>query len=207
MSHKFSLAAAAILLTASFSVPAMAQGATATSPAAVQSGAYKVEPGHTRVLFSVNHMGFSTWYGDFTGASGSLQLDSARPGASRIEISVPTASISTTNTVLDGELKAPDWLDAKTFPTIAFKSRTVTPTGADTADVAGDLTLHGVTKPVTLHARFHGAGANPMSKAYTVGFDVSGHIKRSEFGVTKYVPLIGDDVNLILSAAFEKVAP
>ena len=201
MSHKFAVAAAAILLTASFSAPALAQ------PAPVQSGTYKVEASHTRVLFAVSHMGFSTWYGDFTGASGSLKLDGANPANSSIEISVPTASVSTTNTVLDGELKAADWFDAAKYPTMSFKSRQVTVTALGEADVAGDLTLHGVTKPVLLHAKFNAAGNNMMSKAYTVGFEVSGKIKRSEFGVSKYVPVVGDDVTLIMSAAFEKVAP
>jgi polyisoprenoid-binding protein YceI len=207
MSRKFSLATAVILLSASLSAPALAQPALVTSPAAVQSGAYKVEPNHTRVLFAVSHMGFTTWYGDFTNASGALQLDPAHPEGSRIEISVPTASVSTTNTTLDGELKSADWFDAARYPTISFKSREVRVTAPGRADVAGDLTLHGVTRPVTLHARFNAAGINPLNKAYTAGFEVSGHIKRSEFGVTKYVPLIGDDVELILSAAFEKVSP
>jgi polyisoprenoid-binding protein YceI len=207
MSNKLGLAAAAILLASAFSAPALAQSAPATSPAATQSGAYKVEPGHTRVLFAVSHMGFTTWYGDFTGASGSLQLDAAKPENSRLEISVPTASVTTTNAKLDGELKSADWFDAARYPAITFKSRQVTVTGPGRADVAGDLTLHGVTRPVTLQARFNGAGINPLDKAYTVGFEVSGHIKRSEFGVAKYTPLIGDDVDLILSAAFEKVAP
>jgi polyisoprenoid-binding protein YceI len=189
----------ALLLTA----PALAHAA-APAPSSVQPGAYKVEPVHTRMLFAVNHMGFTTWYGDFTGAKGALQLDPAAPARSQLEVSVPTASVSTTNAKLDGELKSADWFDAARYPTITFKSRTVTPTGPDSADIAGDLTLHGVTRPVTLHARYNGAGVNPLSKAYTVGFEVSGKIKRSEFGVSKYVPLVGDDVDLIISAAFEK---
>lgn len=207
MSHKFGLAAAAILLTASFSATALAQSSLVTSPGAVRPGAYKVEPGHTRMLFAVSHMGFTTWYGDFAGASGTLQLDVAKPADSRLEISVPTASVTTTNAKLDSELKSADWFDAARYPTITFKSRQVTVTEPGRADVLGDLTLHGVTRPVTLKARFNGAGVNPLDKAYTVGFEVSGHIKRSDFGVSKYVPLIGDDVDLILSAAFEKVAP
>lgn len=191
---------AAVLLSG----PTLTQAAIA--PASVQPGAYKVEPSHTRMLFAVNHMGFSTWYGDFTGASGALQLDPSEPGHSRLEVSVPTASVVTTNTVLDGELKSADWLDATHYPSITFKSRSVTPTGTDSADIAGDLTLHGVTRPVTLHAHFNGAGVNPLSKAYTIGFEVSGKIKRSDFGVAKYVPLVGDDVDLIISAAFEKAS-
>jgi polyisoprenoid-binding protein YceI len=196
--------AAAFALALSLAAATGAQAEAA--PSAVPAGAYKIEPGHTRMLFAVSHMGFTTWYGDFTGASGALQLDSADPSRSLLQVSVPTASVATTNAALDGELKGADWFDATRYPTITFKSRTVTPTGPGTADVAGDLTLHGVTRPVTLHARFNGAGVNPLDKAYTVGFEVSGKIKRSDFGVAKYVPMIGDDIDLIISAAFEKAS-
>ena len=79
----------------------------------------------------------------------------------------------------------------------------VTVTGPGTADVTGDLTLHGVTRSETLQAKLNAPGVNPMDKAYTIGFEVSGHIKRSDFGVTKYVPLVSDDVQLIISAPFE----
>jgi polyisoprenoid-binding protein YceI len=173
-------------------------------PAAVEAGVYAVEPSHTRVLFSLSHMGFSTWYGDFTGASGSLTLDPKAPGKSAVEIRVPVASVSTTNAKLDGELKSDQWLDAAKFPEMVFKSDKVTLTGKDKADVEGQLTLHGVTKPLTLHVTFNGAGVNVMDKHYTVGFDAKGRIKRSDFGVKTYVPLIGDEVELILSGAFEK---
>jgi polyisoprenoid-binding protein YceI len=71
-------------------------------------------------------------------------------------------------------------------------------------DIAGDLTLHGVTRPMTLKAKFNAAGVNPLSKKYTVGFEVEGVLKRSDFGVDRYVPLVGDEVKLIVSAAFEK---
>jgi len=175
-------------------------------PAAVRAGAYAVEPMHTRILFSVSHLGFTTWYGNFTGASGALTLNPGAPAASQVSVSVPTASISTTNAKLDDELKGGEWFDAARFPTITFKSERVTPTGPGQADVTGELTLHGVTRPVTLKARFNGAGMNPLSHAYTVGFEASGRIKRSEFGVTKYVPMVGNEVDLIISAAFERKA-
>jgi polyisoprenoid-binding protein YceI len=189
---------------------ARAQAPTAVpgnpDPAAVQGGAYVVEPSHTRIQFSVDHLGFSTWYGDFTGASGSLTLDPKAPANSRLVVAIPTASISTTNTTLDGELKSADWFDAAKYPTITFVSTKVTPTGKDRALVAGELSFHGVTRPVTLQARFHGAGMNPLSKAYTAGFDVTGKIKRSDFGVTNYVPIVGDEVSLTISGAFERKA-
>ena len=83
-------------------------------------------------------------------------------------------------------------------------STKVTLTGASTAQVAGDLTLHGVTRPVVLDATFKASGVNMLTKAYTVGFEVKGKIKRSDFGVKTYVPLIGDDVDVVISAPFEK---
>jgi polyisoprenoid-binding protein YceI len=177
--------------------------ATVTRPAAVNAGTYGIEPSHTRILFSVNHMGFTTWYGNFTGASGTLKLTPARPDASTLTVSVPVASVTTTNAKLDSELKEADWLDAAKFPTATFTAQKITATGG-TAKVAGTLTLHGVTKPVVFAVTFNGAGVNPLDHAYTVGFDVRAHIKRSDFGVSKYLGLVGDDVDLIISAAFEQ---
>ncbi len=191
------------LLTAGALGLALATSAQAQTPT-VQPGTYKLEPNHTQVFFGVNHLGFSNYYGSFGGASGSLILDPAKPGASKLDVSVPVASIHTPSDQLNGELKSAGWLGADAFPTMTFQSTAVTSTGPNTADVAGNLTLHGVTKPVTLKAKFHGAGVNPLSKAYTVGFDVTGEIKRSDFGVSTYVPMISDKVDLIITAAFEK---
>ncbi len=174
------------------------------NPSAVEAGTFQVEPIHTRVLFKVSHLGFSYWYGDFAGASGTLTLDPKHPSAAQLDVSLPVASISSINPKLDDELKGADWLDTAQFPTATFTSRKVTPKGAGSADVLGDLTLHGVTKPVTLHVTFNGAGINPMDKAYTAGFEAHGTIQRSAFGVAKYVPLVGDDVELIISAPFER---
>jgi polyisoprenoid-binding protein YceI len=182
--------------------PALAQVST-TTPSAVHAGTYAVEPTHTRIAFAVSHMGFSTWFGDFTHASGTLTLNPAKPSASTLSVSVPTDSVSTTNTTLDGELKEADWLNAAKYPTATFTASKIT-ASAGTAKVAGTLTLHGVTKPVIFAVKFNGAGINPLDKAYTVGFEVRGKIKRSDFGVTKYIPLVGDDVDLIISAAFEQ---
>jgi len=181
-----------------------AQGVPANpSPAAVQAGTYGVEPAHTRINFTVSHMGFTQWYGDFTDASGSLTIDPKAPAAAKVDISIPTASVLTINTKLNEELRSDQWFDAAKYPTIRFVSTKVTPTGPRTALITGDLTFHGVTKPVVLHASYNAGGVNPLDKATTIGFDATAQIKRSDFGVTTYVPLIGDDVALRISAAFE----
>jgi len=199
-----SIAMAGVLLSL---VPtAQAQTPFNKSPAAVEAGSYAVEPVHTRVMFAVSHMGFTTWYGNFDSASGTLSLDPKHPADAKLDVSLPVASVSSPSAKLDEELKDADWLDAKQFPTAHFVSKKVTPGAAGHADITGDLTLHGVTKPVVLHATFNGSGTNPLDKAYTVGFDAKTTIKRSDFGVSKYVPLIGDEVTLIISAAFERKA-
>lgn len=196
--------AAAAALTVLLAAPALAQTPADTNPTHVQAGSYAVEPTHTRVMFAVSHMGFSTWFGDFTQSAGTLTLDPKAPSAASLDVTVQTASVSTTNAKLDGELRDPSWFDAAKYPTIRFRSTKVTPTGPGRADVTGDFTLHGVTRPLTLHAVFNGAGQNAMSKAYTVGFEGSGVIRRSDYGVTKYVPLVGDEVRITVSGAFEK---
>jgi polyisoprenoid-binding protein YceI len=194
----FPIAVSAALLA----TPALAQEVS-HDPAAVQEGAYSVEPNHTRVLFSVSHLGFTTWYGEFTKVSGALNLVPKAVAKSTLEVHIAANSISTNNPTVDGELKGPQWFDAAQFPEIVFKADKIAATGKDTGIVTGTLTLHGVTKPVTLAVKFNGAGVNPLDKKYTAGFEVSGKIKRSDFGVKTYVPLVGDDVDLIISAGFE----
>ena len=202
MSSRFILAA--LLVTAASPVFAQMPPPPTRDPAKVEAGTYAVEPMHTRVLFSVNHMGFTTYYGDFTGVSGTLEFQPKAPVTSTLSVSIPIGTVSTTNAKLDGELKSNQWLDATAFPTATFKSAKVVVTGHDQGQVTGDLTLHGVTKTETFTVKFNGGGLNGLDKKYTVGFEVSGRIRRSDFGVKTYVPLIGDDVDLIISAAFEK---
>lgn len=204
MTHAYKIAAATVAAALAATGAVYAQSALNTDPAAVEGGAYKLETSHARIVFATSHMGLSTWYGDFTGATGTLTLDAKNPGASQLVVSIPVDSVSTTNAKLDGELKSAAWFDAATYPTITFKSTKVSVTSPGRALVEGDLTFHGVTKPVTLDATFKASGNNPLSKAYTVGFEVTGELKRSDFGVKTYVPMIGDDVKLTISAPFEK---
>lgn len=193
-------------LAAGLSPVASAQIALPASiePSKVESGVYAVEPSHTQLLFNVSHMGFSTYYGQFTRLSGSLNLDAKAPARSSFEIHVPVNSVSTTSDKLTSELKSNAWLDAAADPEIIYRSIRVTPIGHSYALVYGNLTLHGVTRPMALKVRLVGAGINPLDKKYTVGFDLSGTVKRSDFGVKAYVPLIGDAVTLTISGVFEK---
>ncbi|HEX7761728.1 MAG TPA: YceI family protein [Caulobacteraceae bacterium] len=190
----------AVLLSAS-APNALAQASPDT--ASVKAGTYKVEAYHTQIGFSVLHLGFTPFSGFFSGASGSLKLDPTHPDSSALDVTVPVQSVTTTVAQLDGELKGAQWFDAAQFPNATFKSTKVVLVGKDRATITGDLTLHGVTKPVVLSAHFVGAGVNPLDKAYTVGFEATGTFKRSDFGVKTYVPMVGDDVALTIAGAFE----
>jgi polyisoprenoid-binding protein YceI len=198
------LSLASLVLPACTQLLMAAMPPVTQDPAKVPAGTYAVEPNHTQVQFSVNHMGFSYFGGTFSGASGTAVLAAKKPAVMSVSVSVPVASVATTSPKLTEELKEADWLDAARYPTMIFRSTKVTETGPGTADVEGTLTLHGVTKPLTLHATFVGAGVNILDKKQTAGFQLSGTVKRSEFGVTKYVPLISDTVTLSINAAFEK---
>lgn len=191
----------ALSLLATLALPA---AALAQQAPAIPAGTYAVESHHTLAMFAINHMGFNDFYGTIPNATGTLVLDPANAANDKLDVILPMTQISTTNAVLDGELKDPSWFDTATHPNAHFTSTKVTQTGPHTAHIEGTLWMHGIRHPIALDATFGGAGTNPMSKKFTVGFSAIGTIKRSDFGVTKYLPLIGDEVKLTITAAFEK---
>ena len=195
-------AAIALLTMTTAASPAIAQQVSSQDPKAVKAGAYKVEPRHTQVSFSISHFGFTDFSGFFSGASGALQLDPSAASKSELEVSIPVSSVLTTVPVLDDQLKTDQWFDVAKYPNATFTSTNVTPTGKDSAAITGDLTLHGVTKPITLKAHLIGSGANPLDKSFNVGFEAVGTIKRSDFGIKQFLPLVGDEVTLKIAGAF-----
>jgi polyisoprenoid-binding protein YceI len=184
------------------------------------AGAYKLDPTHASLLFRVDHLGFSKYTARFTDWDAQLQLDPANPAAAQLTAEVKTRSLSLERPPAGFEdtLRGPNWLDAGKYPTITFKSTAVTPTGPRTATITGDLTLHGVTKPVTLNATFNGGyKGHPMDPNARIGFSATGSFKRSDFGVAYGVPAPGttmgvsDAVDVVIEAEFTgpalKVAP
>ncbi|MDN4633265.1 YceI family protein [Sphingomonas sp. PvP056] len=173
------------------------------SVAKVAAGTYKVDTGHTQVVFSLNHLGFSEYTGQFTQPTGSMTIDPKNPAAAKVEIAFPIAKVSTTVAALDEHLQKPEFFDAAKFPEARFVSTKVAVNGMN-ATITGNLTLHGVTKPVVLNAKFIGAGPSLFGAHKTnVGFAATTSIKRSDFGVNGYLPLVGDKVDLTINAAFE----
>ena len=190
--------------------PAAAQKPPMTVPgradvAAVQAGNYKIDSGHTQLLWQVNHLGFSLFDGQFGGITGTLSLDPRQPGAAKLNVSIPMTGLTTTVTALTTHLNGPDFFDTAKYPVATFVSTSVVPNGTS-ARITGDLTLRGVTRPVTLDAKFMGAGPGMMPpRATNVGFEASATIKRSDFGIAYGIPAVGDEVKLRINAAFERL--
>ena len=175
----------------------------AKDPARVTAGTYKVDSGHTQVLFTVNHLGLSEYTGQFTQPTGTLTLDPKNMAATKVDIVFPIDKMSTTVTALDDHLKKPEFFDAAKFPEGRFVSTKVVAKG-QTAVITGNLTLKGVTKPVVLNARFVGAGNAPFgAKKLNVGFAATTSVKRSDFGISYGIPVVSDKVDLVINAAFE----
>lgn len=178
-------------------------------------GAYTLDMGHTRLLFRVNHLGFSNYTAMFTDVSADLAFDPATPEAMQVSAKINVASLETHypdpaldfNAVLTGA----EFLDAAQFPTITFVSTEVKVVGDQKAEVTGDFTLHGVTKPVTLLVQYNnGWGDMPMDVGARIGFSATAEFNRSEFGVGFGTPAPGttlgvsDRVEVILEAEFVK---
>jgi len=203
---KYLISAAALIAIAGGTVviaqaPAEAPGSK--DVAKVSGGSYKVDGGHTQIVFAYDHMGFTNNVGVFAEPTGTLMLDKANPSASTVSIDVPIANLKTGVAKLDEHLLKADFFDVAKFPTAKFVSTSVKAEGTG-ATITGNLTIKGITKPVTLDAEFYGAGTNPMNKQENVGFVATGSIKRSDFGLGYAVPVVGDAVELKIIAGFQK---
>lgn len=166
---------------------------------AKMSGTFTIDPSHAHAGFSISHLGFSMQNGQFDTISGSVTLDPATPENSQVNVTIDANSLDSGWDKRDAHLKNPDFFNVKKFPKITFVSTKVMPTGKTTAKVTGNLTLLGVSKPVTLDIKMNKAADHPFKKGtYLVGFSGTTTIKRSEWGMTKYVPNIGDDVKIRL---------
>lgn len=176
----------------------------------VTAGTYAADPSHTLVGWRVSHFGFNDYFGLFGSIEGTLQIDPANIETASVDITVPVGMVTVASDGLRDHLLrpgkdggSPDFFGADPAPA-RFVSTQVQRTGDTTAQITGQLTLNGVTRPVTIEAEFTGAGANPMNKKETVGFEGSTTIKRSEFNINYGIPLVSDEVELDISAGFEK---
>jgi len=169
-----------------------------TGVASAENKVYVLDNPHTQIFFTVSHMGMSHSTGSFTGYEGSFAFDPENPTAGSTEVTIQTDSLNMGHDVWEEHLKAKDMFNVTEFPTMTFKSTKVVLDDDDKneATMTGDLTLLGVTKPVTLEVELNKCGEHPMNKKLTCGFDAEGTIKRSDFGMTKGIPMIGDEVEI-----------
>lgn len=183
----------------------VAQAALTQDPAEVRAGSYALDSSHGKITWSVNHLGFSTYYGQFVNVKADLTLDPANPSASTLTATIPLTDVAPNDDQLKAHLQTADFFDTANHPTATFVSRSVTvdATNANEATVVGDLTLRGVTRPVTMEVTFNQAGT--AMGAYKTGFDGEATIKRSEFGINYALPAISDEVKLHIEGEFNIV--
>jgi polyisoprenoid-binding protein YceI len=205
----FQSLAAFALLAAAAAGPALAQ-APAAAPGTrdlsrVTAGTYKVDPAHTQVLWEVDHLGISPLHGAFGNPSGTLTLDPRNPSAAKLSLTLPLTGLMVTSSDFLKHLNSADFFDVAKHPTATFTSTSVRlDDDPGEATVTGNLTIKGITRPVTLDVDFYGAGENSMSKKLNIGFTAETKIRRSDFGLGMAVPAVSDEVDLEIVAAFEK---
>lgn len=195
-------ATAALIASALFLGSTAARAEISTDPAKLESGHFVVDKSHARIIFSYPHFGLSTSYVQFTDFNATLDLDGKNPAKSKVAATINLDGIDASTPGFAAHLKSPDFFDTAMFNEATFKSTSIQVTGPNTGKITGDLSLHGVTKPVVLDTTFNAGGVHPMNQKYVVGFSAKGVVKRSEFGLGRYTPMVGDDVTLVISAEF-----
>jgi polyisoprenoid-binding protein YceI len=161
---------------------------------------YKFDPVHTQVTFFVSHMGFSNSSGRFHLSDSALQFDEKDWSRASVQTTIQLSSLDMGDATWKEHLLGARFLEADKYPTMTFKSTKVEATGAGQLKVTGDLTLHGVTKSVVLDTKVNKTGAHPMSKRPAAGFSATTRIKRSDFGMTQMLPMIGDEIDIRIEA-------
>ncbi|MEJ5251618.1 MAG: YceI family protein [Chthonomonadetes bacterium] len=159
---------------------------------------YQIDPVHTSLIFRVKHMNTAYVYGRFNQVTGTIVLNEANPARSSVNIEVDANSVYTANEQRDNHLRSPDFFNTRQFPTIRFVSTQVSRVNANTVRVRGNLTMRGVTRPITADVVLTGKGKSPQGREI-IGFETTFTIRRSEFGIRYGLPGLGDEVRVTLS--------
>ncbi|MEM7618527.1 MAG: YceI family protein [Pseudomonadota bacterium] len=185
--RKLFLAALSVAFITGFGAPAKAEIET-----------YTFDKAHTQILFFVNHLGFSNSQGEFHEYDGAFTFDRDNPENSNVNVTIQTTSIDMDDDKWDAHMKNEDFFNVDKFPEMTFNSTGVEVTGENTANITGDLTILGVTQPVTLAVTHNKSAKHPFSGKFVAGFSAAAKIKRSDFGMNYGLPAIGDEVNLMI---------
>lgn len=161
------------------------------SPSAVSAAPYVIDKSHAHVTFEVGHLGFSNVHGQFRNFDAAIDFDPGNVETTRVTFTIDAASVETFWEARDKHIRSKDFLDVANHPTILFRSTRVTPTGSDTAEITGELTIRGVTNLITLNAKLNKIGPSPFNPKQTIaGFTVTGNIDRTAFGVSYAAPAV-----------------
>lgn len=173
--------------------------ALGAAPAMAEAEKYALDASHSQILFSYNHLGFSTNWGMFSGFGGEILFDAENPAESSVAVSFPADTMLTGWEARLQHFMSPDFFDPAKDQTVSFTSTAIEVTGENTANITGDLTLNGVTKPVVLETTLNQAGEHPMEKKPWIGLTATTTLVRSEFGLGNFAPFISDEVPVTIN--------
>ncbi|MDP1697004.1 MAG: YceI family protein [Xanthomonadaceae bacterium] len=177
-------------------IAALLLAATFVSPVFAAPQVYQFDKAHTNIIFFINHLGFSNMEGEFKKFDGTLNFDPENIPASSVQVSIQVEGVETDVPKLNEHLQKAEFFNAAQFPTMDFASTAVSVTGENQLKITGNLTLLGVTQPVTLDVVLNKAGPHPFSKAPAAGFSATTTIKRSDFGMTAMTGMLGEEVSI-----------
>ncbi len=168
----------------------------------LKAGQYSLDKTHGTLLFKIQHLGLSTYVGRFNAFDANLEFDPNNIAAARLSAIIDIDSLDINDPGLKDDLMGRSWFHQKEFPQASFTSTSVKPISESDFEFTGNLSWRGVVKPITVNATFHGGANNILTGKYTLGFSAKGSFSRSDFGMDKYVPLVGDEVVIEAYAEF-----
>lgn len=176
-----------------------AMGVALATAAQAEPVTYMLDASHSQIVFSYNHLGFSTTTGMFSGFEGTIELDAEDPAASSVEVSFPVESLITGWPAREGHFLTDDFFGAEANPVVTFTSTAVEVTGENTGKITGDLTMNGVTKSVVLDTTMNQLADHPMTNQPWAGFDATTTLLRSDFDMGQFAPFVGDEIAINIS--------
>ena len=184
------------LLTKTTAIAAISALAMAGTHMTVQAAEWVLDPSHSQIVFSYNHLGYSTTYGMFSGFEGEISFDPENPEAASVTVEIPTESLITGWPQRDQHFLSEDFFDSGSAPAITFASTAIEVTGENTANITGDLTVNNVTQPVVLETTFNGVREHPQAQEPWTGFSATATILRSDWDMGAFAPFVSDEVSL-----------
>ena len=201
---RFFLLCTALLVVLAAAPTPVARADAAPDVKEMPAGAYQIDPNHASITFKINHLGFSHYTGRFDKMEATLNFNIGALEQSALNVTIYPNSVNVNNAKLEEELRGDKFFDVIKYPRATFQSTKIERTGPTTGKVTGDFTFMGATHTVTLDTTLVGAGKRAMDGKLVIGFSATGTIRRSDYGLTNLVPMVGDDVTLEIEAEFDK---